>query len=272
MGKRISFSTRAFGSDGARPDVSSIAEWISRHRGHEGDLTSFLLEQEIVHQQRAGVNIACAGGRFSFERWRNFLTGIEKGRITGELGYDATNLVKDTEEVTSLVKGAWMAIPAPHLLNLRTDLSPDPDGATSALYDVYHTMMRSGRDAHLAGHVLFCEQVREEELESFTRRKVFFFSPAMNRKSLSQFLEYQQSIALEPGMLPVLEDLMTEYDVSRVILLDPGEADLREALSIRDPDQIMVGGYCTEACKEYWKKVVESSSFTPEIQRARRTF
>jgi hypothetical protein len=272
MGKRISFPTRAFGSDGVRPDVSAIAEWISRHRGHEGDLTSFLLEQEILAQNEAGVNIPCAGGRFSFERWRNFLTGIENGRITGELGYDATNLVKDTEEVTSLVKGAWMAIPAPHLLNLRTDLSPDPDVATSALYDVYHDMMRSGRDAHLAGHVLFCDQAREEELESFSGRKVFFFSPAMNKKTLSQFLEYQQSVALEPSLLPVLEDLMAEYDVSRIIILEPDEKDLREALTIRDPDQIMVGGYCTEVCKEYWKKVVESSSLTTEIQRARRTF
>jgi hypothetical protein len=270
MGKRISFSTRAFGSDGARPDVSSIAEWISRHRGHEGDLTSFLLEQEIVHQQGAGVNIACAGGKFYFERWRNFLTGIEKGTITGELGYNATNLVKDTEEVISFVKGAWMTIPAPHLLNLRTDLSPDPDGATSALYDVYHTMMRSGRDAHLAGHVLFCEQVREEELESFTGRKVFFFSPAMNKNTLSQLLEYQQSIALKPDLLPVLENLMAEYDVSRVILLDPCEGDLRKALSIRDPDQILVGGYCPGNCEKYWKVIVERSALT-EIQQDQRT-
>ncbi|NTU99993.1 MAG: hypothetical protein HGA55_02585 [Methanoregulaceae archaeon] len=271
MGKRLSFTTRAFGSDGVRPDISLLAEWISRHRGREGDITSFLLEQEILHQKEAGVNIPCAGGRFSFERWENFLTGIENGRITGELGYDAPNLVKEAEHVTSLVKGAWMTIPAPHLLNLRTDLSVDPDGATSALSDVYHDMMRSGRDAHLAGHVLFCEQAHEEELESFSGRKVFFFSPAMNKKTLSQLLEYQQSIALDPAMLPVLEELMAEYDVSRVILLDPGEGDLREALSIRDPDQIVVGGYCTGQCEEYWKKVVKRSSLT-EIQRDQRTF
>jgi hypothetical protein len=271
MGKRISFPTRAFGSDGAGPDISSLAEWISRHRGREGDLTSFLLEQEMVHQQGAGVNIACAGGRFYFERWRNFLAGIENGRITGELGYDATNLVKDTEEVTSLVKGPWMAIPAPHLLNLNIDLSPDPDEATSALYDVYHDMMRSGRDAHLSGHVLFCEQAREEELDSFSGRKVFFFSPAMNKNTLSRLLEYQQSIALEPRMIPVLEDLMAEYEVSRVILLDPGEGDLRKVLSIRDPDQIIVGGYCTGNCEKYWKEIVERSSLT-EIQQDQRTF
>jgi hypothetical protein len=271
MGKRISFSTRSFGSDGDKPDVSALAEWISRHRGREGDLTSFLLEQDILHQNKAGVNIPCAWGRFYFERWRNFLTGLENGRIVGELGYDATNLVKDTEEVISVIKGAWMTIPAPHLLNLRTDPSLDPDVATSALHEVYHDMMRSGRDARLAGHVLFCEQAQKEELESFSGRKVFFFSPAINKKTLSQFLEYQQSIAVEPGMLPILEGLMAEYDVSRVILLNPCEGDLRKALSIRDPDQIMVGGYCTGDCEKYWKEIVERS-FLTEIQQDQRTF
>jgi hypothetical protein len=270
MGKRLSFPTRSFGSDGARPDRSSLAEWVSRHRGREGDLSSYLLERELSFQQAAGVNIPCAGGRFYFEKWRNFLTGVENGRISGELGYDGAGLLKDTEEVTSLVKGVWMTVPAPHLLGLKTGLSRDPDEATSALHDVYHDMMRSGRDAHLSGHVFFCDQAVGEELESFAGRKVFFFSPAMNRKSLGQFLEYQQSIALIPGMLPVLEELLADYEVSRIILLDPEEEDLRKALSIRDPDQIAVGGYCTGDCEGYWKKVVKRSSLITAIQRDRQ--
>jgi hypothetical protein len=269
MGKRLSFPIRSFGSDGARPETLSLAEWVSRRRGQEVDLTTYLLEHELSVQQAAGVNTPCAGGRFFFGRWRNFLTGVENGWFSDELGYDGTALLKDIEEVTSLVKDVWMTIPAPHLLSLKTGLPREQEGATSALHDVYHDMMRSGRDAHLAGHVLFCEQALESELESFAGRKVFFFSPAMNRKSLGQFLEYQQNIALDPGMLPVLEDLMAEYNVNRLILLDPDEGDLREAISIRDPDQIMVGGYCTGDSEEYWRNVVERSTLT-EIPRDQR--
>jgi hypothetical protein len=72
-------------------------------------------------------------------------------------------------------------------------------------------------------------------------------------------------------MLPILQDLMGEYEVSRIILLDPTSDDLREALSIKDPDQIMVGGYCPGECDSYWKKLVERSSLVTGFQQDRQT-
>jgi hypothetical protein len=260
MGKQLSFTTRSFGSDAGPPATSCLAGWVSAHRGREGDLISFHLEQELLYQQEAGVNSPCAGGNFYFERWKKALTGTEGKRIIGELGYNPIPLIRDAEEVTSIVKGAWLTIPAPHLLSLKNNFFSDPDEVFPAVATVYQDMMRSGRDAHLAGHILFCEQILEEEIEALAGKKTFFFSPAMNKKSLSCCLEYQQTVAVKTGMLPILQDLMNEYEVSRIILLDPRDEDLRQALSMRDPDQIACGGYCPGNCQGYWKDLVKRSS------------
>jgi hypothetical protein len=260
MGKRLSFQTRSFGSAGVLPDASELAEWVSTHRGREADLTTFLLEQELSVQRMVGITLPCAGGKFYFDRWRNALTGMEHNKVIGEPGYDREPIIRDAEEVSSMVRGVWMAIPAPHLLSLKDQYFNDAEEVSHAIYSVYRDMMRSGRDAHLAGHVLFCEQILKEELETLAGKKVFFFSPEMNRKSLARCLEFQQNIAIRAGMLPVLQELMDEYEVSRITLLDPGEDDLRQALLLRDPDQISCGGYCREDCGEYWKDLVKKSS------------
>jgi hypothetical protein len=260
MGKRLEFPIRSFGSDGSHPDAATLTSWVAARRGREGDLTSFLLEQEISYQQEGGVTFPCAGGKFYFNRWNKSLTGIDGRRINGELGYDPASLIRDAEEVISLVKGAWMTIPAPHLLSLENNFFSDQDEVSPALATVYLNMMRTGRDAHLAGHVLFCEQILEEELEALAGRKTFFFSPRLNKESLSRCLEYQQSVAVKAGMLPVLQDIMNEYEVSRIILVDPREDDLRRALLIRDPDQVTCGGYCPGECHNYWSELLKKSS------------
>jgi hypothetical protein len=260
MGKKLSFPSRSFGSDGGLPDASSLAVWVSEHRGREADLTTFLLEKELSFQVTAGIDNPCAGGKFYFDRWRSALTGIEGNKIIGEIGYNPAQIVSDAGEVSSMVKGVWMAIPAPHHLSLKDHYLNDTEEVSHAIYSVYRAMMRSGRDAHLAGHVLFCEQILKEELEVLAGKKVFFFSPEMNKKSLACCLEYQQNIVIRAVMLPVLQELMEEYEVHQIILLDPGEDDLRQALSMRDPDQIACGGYCPGDCVEYWKELVKRSS------------
>jgi hypothetical protein len=260
MGKRLSFPTRSFGSDGSLPDPATLSRWVSRRRGQEGDITSFLLEKELSFQKEAEVTQLSAGGTFYFGRWRNALTGIDGRTVIGELGYNPASIVRDAEEVSLRAQGVWMTVPAPHLLSLKDRYFTDPDEASQAIHTVYRDMMRSGRDVHLAGHILFCEQFLEEELEALAGNKTFFFSPDMSRKSLSRCLEYQQSVAVRADMLPVLLELMNEYEVFRIILLDPCEDDLRQALSMRDYDQIICGGYCKGDCKGYWKDLVKKSS------------
>ncbi len=259
MGKRLSFPTRSFGSDAVLPDPSLLAAWVAERRGREGDLTSFLIEQGICPQIEAGVTIPCAGGSFSTDRWRLAIDGIEGGVVTGELGARMEDIVRDAGDLARIRKGLTLAIPAPHLLGLQDRYYEDPEEVNEALFTVYRTLMRWQRDAGLDGHVIFSDTVHRPELEALARRKVFFFPRSQTRKSLSLLLEYQQTVAVTPSGLPLLSDLMGEYEVHRIVLLDPNDQDLRQALQIRDPDQVICGGYCRASCDKYWKNLVKSA-------------
>ena len=259
MGKRLSFPTMSFGSDAVLPDPSLLTAWVAERRGRAGDLASFLLEQGIHPQIGAGITIPCAGGSFYSDRWRQALDGVEDGAVTGELGARMDDVIRDAEDLARIRHGLSLAVPAPHLLGLQDRYYRDPEESGEALFSVYRTLMRWQRDAGLAGHVLFCTKIRREELEALARQRVFFFSPALNRKSLSLLLEFQQTIAVSPSLLPLVSDLMGEYEVHRIVLLDPGEQDFRQALQIRDPDQILCGGYCTKACENYWNNLVKNA-------------
>jgi hypothetical protein len=259
MGKRLSFPTRSFGSDTVPPDSSLLQAWVAERRGREGDLISFLLEQGIHPQIDAEVTHPCSGGTFYTDRWREAIDGVKDGIMSGELGVRAGDIVRDAEDLARIRKGLSLTAPAPHLLGLHDRYYRDSEEAGEALFSVYRALMRSQRDAGLNGHVLLCDTVRQAELEALARQKVFFFSPVLNRKSLSLLLEYQQIVAVTPSLLPLISDLMGEYDVHRIVLLDPEEQDLRQALQIRDPDQILCGGFCRESCGEYWKNLVKKA-------------
>jgi hypothetical protein len=169
------------------------------------------------------------------------------------------DVVRDAEDLTRIRKGLFLTVPAPHMLGLHDRYYMDEEDADEALFSVYRALMREQRDAGLDGHILLCETVHRAELEALSRRKVFFLPSSLNRKSLSLLLEYQQIVALTPSLLPLLSDLMGEYEVHRIVLLDPEEQDLRQALQIRDPDQILCGGYCKKSCGEYWKNLVKKA-------------
>ena len=259
MGKRLSFSTRSFGSDAYQHDPSLLPDWVAERRGREGDLTSFLLEQGIQPQIDAEVTYPCAGGTFYTGRWKEAIEGVENGIMSSELGARMGDIVRDAEDLDRIRKELFMAIPAPHMLGLHDRYYRDPEEAAESLFSVYRTLMRGQRDAGLNGHVIFGETVNQAELEALARQKVIFFPFSLNRKSLSLLLEYQQIVAVKPSMLAGLSDLMGVYEVHRIVLIDAAEQDLRQALQIRDPDQILCGGYCRESCREYWKNLVKKA-------------
>jgi len=259
MGKRLSFPTRSFGSDSVLPDPSLLPAWVAERRGREGDLTTFFLEQGILPQIDAEVTYPCAGGTFYTGRWREAIDGIEEGTMTGELGGRIGDIVRDAEDLARIRKGLFLTIPAPNVLGLHDRYYRDREEADEALFSVYRTLMRGQRDTGLKGHVLLGETIHRAELEALARQKIFFFPSFLNPKSLSLLLEYQQIVALTPSQLPLLSDLMGEYEVHRIVLLDPEEQDLRQALQIKDPDQIFCGGYCKESCGEYWKNLVKKA-------------
>jgi hypothetical protein len=260
MGKRLSFATRSFGSDGPLPDLKTLVGWVSRRKGQEVDITSFLLEQELIFQVEAGVTYPCAGGTFYFERWNQAVVLRAQILHSGEPDRESTDLARETELITTLQNGVWVAAPAPHVLVLPNTFLADPEEKDQGIYDIYKKMMREDRDASVGGHILIGNRPTIDELEALSMRKVFFFSPDLNIKSLSTILEFQQTIAIRPKHLPLLEELMNQYEVHHVVLLNPAEHELRQALTMKEHDQIECGGYCTDSCHEYWKNLVGKST------------
>ena len=259
VGKPIVFPTRSFGSDAPPPDPGLLAEWVRTRRGQPADLVSYFLEEGLVPQLDAGVTFPCAGGRFYRQRWLDALTGIEDSVITAEPGCDATQLVADAVDLGRIRKNLRVAIPAPHVLALKDQYFKDSDEADHSLSTVYGDMMRAMRDAGIAGHVVCGDRAVPDELDALAGKKVFFFSRDQTARSLSSLLEPQAAVAVRPSALPTLEELMGEYDVRTIILLDPGELDLRQALTIKDQDQLICGGYCRDSCDRYWRDLVEKA-------------
>ncbi len=260
MGKRLSFPTRSFGSDPLSLDPMGVSRWIKERRGREGDLTSFLLETGIQLQIKAGISLPCAGGLNYGDRWEAAFTGLTGQAITGELGISHENIVKDAEDLAHIREDLWISVPAPHLLAFKDRYYGNGEDTYHAVFSVYKALMREQRDAGIRGHVLLCETVQREELESLAGKKAFFFPHKLNHKTLGLLLEYQQTVAVNPGQLRLITDLMDEYEIHSIVVLDPEEQDLRQALLIRDPDQIICGGYCRSSCEVYWKNLVEKSS------------
>jgi hypothetical protein len=260
MGKRVSFPTRSFGSDPQTPDPGALAEWVGARRGRTADLISYQLEQGLTPQLDAGVTIPCAGGKLYHDRWLGSIVGIEGTAITGEIGGDTRSLVQDADDLEILRKNLWLAVPAPMELGLADRYFHDPEESAHSLFSAYQVMMRAMRDAGIAGHVLLCEKPARDELENLAGRKVFFFSRDQTKKSLALILEYQSVLAIRPSGLELIRDLMGEYEVQKIVLLDAGEEDLRQALEFKDPDGLLCGGYCQDSCSQYWKSIVENAS------------
>ena len=260
MGKRVLFPTRSFGSDAPVPDPGALAEWVGARRGRTGDLITYQLEEGLQHQLDAGVTSPCAGGRFYRDRLLDSLIGVEGTVMTGEMGYDTFPLVHDTDDLNTMGKNLWLAVPSPLDLGLTDQYYHDPEEAAHSLFSAYRVMMRAMRDCDIAGHVLLNEKPSGEELEALAGRNVFFFSHDQKKESLALLLEHQSVIAVRPSGLGLIGDLMDEYEVQKIILIDAGEEDIRQALEFKDPDSLLCGGYCHDSCGQYWKSIVENAS------------
>jgi hypothetical protein len=204
----------------------------------------------------------CAGGKFYRERIMACLTGVNDGKATAEVSLDPHEIQQDAAGIVSKKKGAWCALPAPHLLGITDAFYDDEEEWNDALAGIYRTLMRSMRDTGISGHVLICDTVGEPEIASLVRQNVFFFQPESGRDDLVCLLEHQSQIAVGRAKLETLLDLTGEYDVRKIILVDPDTASISLALSCLDPDQVITGGYCMDSCEDYWKNLVRSSTYT----------
>jgi len=262
MAKRLNLSTRALGAEPGMPDIAALAAWIAGHRGTTADIITYLLDQSLEPQVTAGIMAPCAGGRFYKNRIMQCLLGVDGGKATAEIGLDPCAINEDAAGIVVQKKGAWCALPAPHVLGITDAYYDDENEWNDAITGTYRTLMRSMRDVGISGHVLICDTLSEPEIASLVRQNVFFFQPKPDRESLACLLEHQRQIAVGRDHINTVLDLSSEYDLRKIIIIDPDPASIARALSCLDPDQVRAGGYCTEMCENYWKNLVDAAVYS----------
>jgi len=263
MVKRLKLATRAFGAEPGMPDRIALAAWIAANRGTAADIITYFLDKSLEPQVSAGIMAPCAGGRFYKKRIMHCLLGINDGKVTGEIALDSCTICEDADFIVEQQKGAWCALPAPHVLGITDRYYDDEYEWNDAITGIYRILMRSMRDRGVSGHVLICDCISEPEITSLIRQDVFFFHPEPDRESLVCLLEHQRQIAVCRDHFDTLLDLASEYDLRKIFLIDPDKEFIARALSTLDPDQVSVGGYCTELCENYWKNLVDVAVYTP---------
>lgn len=244
--------------------MTALAGWVSGRRGRGGDLTTFMLEQSLDPQIREGIGRPCPGGLFYLDRWRESLAGITGDLIAGEIDSDPRLLMSDVDGLLVQKNDLWFAIPAPHLFGLRDGYFGDGEEAAMAVIRQVKRLMRAMRDRRAGGHVVICRRGDPDELGMLAMKRCFFFLPDPGRDDLATLLEYQRTVAVSPGTLPLVCSLMGEYEVRDLILIDPDTGALQQALMHFDREHIAVGGYCTAGCQDYWKEVAGSAIYSTD--------
>ena len=255
MARRITIPVRSFGSEVPVPTVLELAEWLKGMRGEEADLTTYRLARSLDAQE--GVTIPAAGGVFYGDRWREAFQGMADGVLVDEPGIDPSAVVADAHYIQARRKDAWFSLPAPHMLGFHDAYIGDAEEFAETIATGYARLAREMRDVGVRGHVLIADLADEIELEILAGRKIVFFPRNPETFDLELLLEYQDDLILPAGELDRAPDLMEQFRVRRLILLAPDAADLAAAAAFVDPDMLEAGGYCEEACPDYWKRLVD---------------
>jgi hypothetical protein len=257
MAKARRVPVRSFGSEVEVPAVGELAAWVREQRGSPADLPTYLLEQSLSVQE--GVDIPCAGGLCYGARWLSSLPGIRDRVLVHDLDPLTTDVERDSRQVVTARKGAWVGVPAPHRLEIRDGYYGDPEECCAALSGGYRYLMRAMRDRGVGGHVILAGAAEPCELEILAGSRTWYVVPDPTVDDLEQILEYQPRIALPARLLTEVSRLQEEYRVRSVALLDATQEDLATAADLLDPSRIEAGGYCAGGCGEYWDLLVERS-------------
>jgi hypothetical protein len=255
MAKVRRVPVRSFGSEVPEPTVPELAEWVKERKGVAGDLTTYLLEKSLDPQE--GIDLPCPGGRFYRARILETFIGLENGTLTREPAVDTALVEEDARWGAARTKGLWFSVPAPHLVGIRDEFYHDREEFCEGISTCYRQMMRAMRDSGAGGHVLLGEEVHEDELEHLSGPRTFILYPELGEEDLPAILEVQNSMAVPGSLLSTVLDLLDEYDIRSLFILDGKQEDVLAAAEYLDPEQISLGGYCREDCAEYWQGLLE---------------
>ena len=255
MAKRQRLETRGFGGEAAIPPLSRLAERLRDRPGIEADLTTYRLLESLRLQLGAGIGTVAAGGVFYADRWREAIGGTRNGVLREAPFSEPDALVMDARAIAAEARAPYATTPAPSALNLVDRHFGDAAEAGAAIRDVCGNLMRTMRDAGVAGHVLITSAPSDEELEDLASPFVFFYSPDPDTEAIAILVEHQRPLALPGQRVPELADLIDQYGTRPVYLIDPTGEEITAGLEVLDPDHLRIGGLCPGDCDAYWRRL-----------------
>ncbi|PWR71975.1 hypothetical protein [Methanospirillum lacunae] len=252
MAKKIRLKTISLGSEPDQPDMDELTCFIRSMKGQEADLTTYYLIRSLEKQLEAGITSPACGGRFMQSRFEDALICSPEGChvSTSVFEDDARVMIKTAGPVASV-------LPSPGLLPESPD--PEDEEAFAEFCDVYAKILRNMRDQKITGHILHAKEVSMIEAEHLSSRKTIFVIPDGTFVAQSGLLEFQSTIALSRTRVKFLDELIDQFDIRRLILVDPNEEGFKKALQHLDPEKIQVGGYGKGEDRQYWKCIADSA-------------
>nr|WP_319539753.1 hypothetical protein [uncultured Methanospirillum sp.] len=255
MAKKIRFKTTSLGSEPDQPDIQELTGFIRAMKGKEADLISYYLTRSLKLQVDAGITSPAGGGRYMQARFEEALGCSSEGCHVNTSVFEA-----DAQVMTKTAGSVRSVLPSPGLLPGCPDLADEE--ASADFCEVYAKVLRSMRDKNIAGHILHAKEVSPIETEYLSSQKTFFVIPDGSLGVQAGLLEFQSTIALTCSRVQFLDDLVDQYDIRTLILVDSDEEGFKKALKHLDPDRIQVGGYGTGSEGHYWSRIAEDATTT----------
>jgi len=115
--------------------------------------------------------------------------------------------------------------------------------------------MREMRDAGVYGTIIVGDQFSSIERELLPGRRVLLHSLSGNTKAIAGILEVQSSLSLPAHRLSVIPDLIDEYEIRSLTVIDGKESDFSGLLRYFDVENLTAGGLSSGGGKKYWEYV-----------------
>lgn len=248
MKKKIRFPTISLGSEPDQPDIDELAGFIRSHGPYEGDLITFKHLRSLQAQKDAKISLPCTGGLFCLPRIRTALPYPSASRHP-----DASDLIADAAMMTQISGSIHSALPAPQFLVGTSEVSDDEKFADYC--NEFSKILRNMRDVHIKGHLLHAKESIPIELEQLVSRKTRFIIPDGTLTNQEALLEHQQELTISNSRMSLVIELIDQYEIRKLTIIEPDEAGYKLALEMFEVDQISTGGYGSGNEQTYWEMI-----------------